>query len=125
MGSLDGALGNTSECSIEQVIKEYGKIFAKNENVERAYKLIGNIFIFTNKRLILIDKQEVTDDKIEYLSIPYRSITRFSIETLDTFTLDAQLKIWLLGSAIPIEKKFDKSLDIYEVESILASYVLK
>ena len=83
------------------------------------------MFIFTNKRLILVDKQGVTGKKIEYHSIPYKNITHFSIETAGNFDLDAELKIWISGSQVPIEKQFNKSLNIYELQSVLAEYVLK
>jgi hypothetical protein len=52
-------------------------------------------------------------------------ITHFSIETGGTFDLDAELKIWISGSAAPFQKQFNKKLSIYEVQSVLASYVLK
>lgn len=83
------------------------------------------MFVFTNKRLILVDKQGVTGKKIEYHSIPYKSITHFSIETAGSFDLDAEFKIWLSGMLQPIQKQFNKSLNIYDLQSVLASYVLK
>ena len=43
------------------------------------------MFIFTNKRLILIDVQGLTGKKQEYRSIPYSKITQFSIETIGHF----------------------------------------
>lgn len=94
------------------------------ETVEKAYKLVRDMFIFTNKRLILVDKQGVTGKKIEYHSIPYKNITHFSIETAGNFDLDAELKIWISGTQMPIEKQFNKSLNIYELQSVLAEYVL-
>lgn len=125
MGLLDGLMGNASEVKIEVVQKEYANILSSTEKIEKAYKLIRDMFIFTNKRLILIDKQGVTGKKVEYHSIPYKSITHFSIETAGHFDLDAELKIWISGSHVPLEKQFNKSLNIYEVQSVLAEYVLK
>lgn len=72
----------------------------------------------------MVDKQGITGKKTEYHSIPYRSITHFSIETAGNFDLDAELKIYISGMATPISKKFDKSLDIYQLQTILATYVL-
>ena len=72
-----------------------------------------------------MDKQGLTGKKSEYHSIPYRNITHFSIETAGHFDLDAELKIWVSGQATPIEKQFNKSLNIYELQSVLAQYVLK
>jgi len=98
---------------------------APSERIERTYKLIRDLFIFTNKRLILVDKQGITGKKVEYHSIPYRSITHFSIETAGHLDLEAELKIWISGNALPLQKQFNKSLNIYELQSVLAEYVLK
>ena len=125
MGILDGMMGNTSETNAQAVQKEYANILTSNEQVEKAYKLIRDMFIFTNKRLILVDKQGVTGKKQEYHSIPYKSITHFSIETAGNFDLDAELKIYVSGTSGPIQKQFNKSLNIYEVQSVLAAYILK
>ncbi|AWX56702.1 MULTISPECIES: PH domain-containing protein [Brevibacillus] len=124
MGLLDGLMGNASEVNIADVQREYAQILAKNENIEKAYKLIRDMFIFTNKRLILVDKQGITGRKIEYHSIPYKSINHFSIETAGNFDLDAELKIWVSGSAVPIQKQFNKNLNIYHIQSVLAEYIL-
>ena len=64
---------------------------APGEVVEHAYQLIRDYFVFTNKRLVLVDKQGMTGSKVEYHSLPYKSITHFSIETGGTFDLDAEL----------------------------------
>lgn len=125
MGLFDGLMGNASEVSIEEVQKDFANVLASTENIERAYKLIRDMFIFTNKRLILVDRQGVTGKKVEYHSIPYKSITHFSIETAGNFDLDAELKIWISGTQLPVQKQFNKSLNIYELQSVLAEYVLK
>ncbi|SHJ32455.1 PH domain-containing protein [Clostridium amylolyticum] len=124
MGLFDGLMGNASEVKIEEVEKAFANVLTSTETVEKAYKLVRDMFIFTNKRLILVDKQGVTGKKIEYHSIPYKNITHFSIETAGNFDLDAELKIWISGTQMPIEKQFNKSLNIYELQSVLAEYVL-
>lgn len=125
MGFFDGLMGNASEVKTEDIQKEFSHVLASSERVDKAYKLIRDLFIFTNKRLILVDKQGLTGKKTELHSIPYKSITHFSIETAGRFDLDAELKIWISGSAAPFEKTFNKSLNIYELQSVLAEYVLK
>tara|TARA_X000000950_G_C13826296_1_gene624185 strand:+ start:1032 stop:1409 length:378 start_codon:yes stop_codon:yes gene_type:complete len=125
MGLLSGLLGNASVMDSKEVQKEYGKIFLKGEKVEAAFKIIRDLFIFTNKRLVLIDKQGLTGKKVEYLSIAYKSISKFSVETAGTFDLDAELKIWVSSEKLPsVSKKFNKSVDVYEVQKILADFVL-
>ena len=125
MGLLDGMLGNASKIDTDKIQTEFSQILAAGERVEHAYQLIRDYFVFTDKRLVLVDKQGITGSKVEYHSIPYKSITHFSVETAGTFDLDAELKIWISGMVAPIQKQFNKKLNIYVVQSVLASYVLK
>ena len=125
MGRLDGVIGNVSKIDPAKIQQEFSQILAPGERVEHAYQLIRDYFVFTDKRFVLVDKQGLTGSKVEYHSIPYKSITHFSVETAGTFDLDAELKIWISSTAAPIQKKFNKNLSIYEVQSVLASYVLK
>jgi hypothetical protein len=125
MGLIDGMLGNASKIDPSKIQKEFSQILAPGEQVEHAYQLIRDYFVFTNKRFVIVDKQGMTGSKVEYHSIPYKSITHFSIETAGTFELDAELKIWISGTAAPLQKQFNKKLSIYEVQSVLASYVLR
>jgi hypothetical protein len=125
MGLLDGMLGNASKVDTAKIQGEFSQILAPGERVEHAYQLIRDLLVFTDKRFVLVDKQGITGSKVEYHSIPYRSITHFSIETAGSFDLDAELKIWISGQPAPIQKQFNKKLSIYEVQSVLASYVLR
>lgn len=125
MGLFDGVLGNASKIDTAKIQTEFNQILALGEKVEHAYQLVRDYFVFTDKRLVLVDKQGLTGTKVEYHSIPYKSITHFSIETAGTFDLDAELKIWISGTAVPLQKQFNSKLNIYEVQAVLASYVLK
>ena len=55
MGIFNALLGNKSEVTIENISKEFGPILIDGEHIEKAYKLIRNMFIFINKRLILVE----------------------------------------------------------------------
>lgn len=126
MGLFSALLGNAGTVSQEELLKDYGKLLINGEEIELGFKLIRDTFIFTNKRLILVDKQGVTGSKIEYKSISYKSISRFSIETAGTFDLEAELKIWVSSEQIPsIKKQFNKSVNVYDVHNVLATHVLK
>lgn len=125
MGILSGLMGNASEIDIKHVEREFEKILAEGEQVEKAYKIIRDLFVFTNKRLILLDKQGVTGKKMEYHSIPYKSITHFSVETAGNFDLESELKIWISGTQMPIEKEFKNDKNIHDIQKSLANYVLK
>ncbi len=125
MGLLDGLMGNATEVDLESVEKDLEKIVTDTERVEKAFKIIRDMMVFTDKRLILIDKQGMTGKKVEYHSVPYKSITHFSVETAGNFDLDAELKIWVSSTAEPISKQFRKDKSIYDVQRAIAAYVTK
>ena len=125
MGLLDGLLGNASEVDASSLQSEFAQVLASGEQIEKAFQLIRDMFVFTDKRLIFVNRQGMTGKKVEYQSIPYRSITRFSIETAGAFDLDAELRIWLTGEPTPVKLQFNKKLSIYAVQSVLAGYVLR
>lgn len=125
MGLFNKILGNASEVSSEKLNEKYGGLLIENEEIELGFKLLRDVFMFTNKRLILVDIQGVTGSKVEYKSMPYKNISRFSLETAGTFDLDAELKIWISSENTPtMSKKFNKSIDIYEVQRYLAKKVM-
>ena len=72
-----------------------------------------------------MDKQGITGKKIEYLSVFYKSISLFSIETAGNFDLDTVLKIWISSEVNPsVSKKFNKQVKIYDVQKVLANHDL-
>jgi hypothetical protein len=126
MGFFSAFLGNAGAVSQEELVKKYAQILIDGEEIELGFKLIRDTFIFTNKRLILIDIQGLTGSKTEYKSVTYKSISRFSIETAGTFDLDAELKIWISSESNPsIKKQFNKTVNVYEVQKVLAYHILK
>lgn len=124
-GLFDALLGNASQMSRGEAAEEVRHLLVPEERIELAYKLIRDLFVFTDRRLILIDKQGVTGKKTECHSIPYRSIVHFSVETAGTFDRDAELKIYVSGNPLPIEKQFRKGgADIFDVQRAIAMAVV-
>ena len=125
MGLFSSLLGNAGVAQPEELVNEYGKLLTEGETIEIGFKLIRDVFIFTNKRLILVDKQGLTGKKVDYLSVIYRSISKYSIETAGHLDLDAELKIWISSEVKPsVEKRFNKGVNIYDLQRVLAKHVL-
>jgi len=125
MGLFSALIGNAGAVDQSTLVKQFGQLLIDGEEIEIGFKLIRDTFIFTNKRLILVDIQGLTGSKVEYKSVSYKSISRFSVETAGTFDLDAELKIWISSELMPsIKKQFNKSVNVYDVQKVLASHVL-
>ena len=101
-----------------------GVVVSRGEQIEIGFSVVRDTFLFTNRRLILVDIQGLTGKKTEYLSIPFSKITKFSIETLGNFDLDAELKIWVGSDPTPITKQFNKKVNIYQLQQVLAQCTL-
>lgn len=126
MGLFSAFMGNAGQVSLESLQNEYGKLLIEGETIEIGLKLIRDTFLFTNKRILLVEKQGITGSKVEYKSIPYKSITRFSVESAGTLDLDAELKIWVSSEAnASIVKQFNKSVNVYDVQKIITYYTCK
>lgn len=125
MGLINGLMGNASKVDIAKVSAEIEPLLTSTEQIEHAYMLVRDMVIFTNKRLILVDKQGMTGSKVEYKSIIYRSIAKFSTETSGHFDLDGEIKIWISGQVDPSETlNFRKGDALTDVQRLLAEKVL-
>jgi hypothetical protein len=123
MGLLSALLGNASAIDATSAEQQLARILLPGEDVHRAYVVIRDLFVFTSKRLILVDKQGMTGSKVSFVSIPYRSIRFFSVETAGTFDLDAEMRIYVAGLPAPIQRQFPRGGTIYDVQIALAHYV--
>ncbi|MFS1664404.1 PH domain-containing protein [Streptococcus sp. zg-JUN1979] len=125
MGLFSGLLGNASQANTTKIEEQLADILVVGERVELAYVLVRDLIVFTEKRLILVDKQGVTGKKTSYKSIPYRSISRFTVESSGHFDLDAELKIWISSASEPSEiLQFKSDRSVVDIQRALASAVL-
>lgn len=97
---LTGSAGKVDNSSAMKIIED---ILTSTETVVSTYKLVRDFIVFTNKRLILIDVQSI-GNKHEIQSIPYKSISRFSIETAGTGDFDSEIDLFISSSAEPVVK---------------------
>jgi len=125
MGLFDALLGNASAVERDKVAAKLEGILLPGEEISLAYKLVRDFFVFTEKRMLIVDIQGITGKKVEYLSIPYRSITRYALETAGTFDMDAEIKIWVSGDAQPIERTLKHGTDIKAIQLALSTGVLR
>lgn len=122
MGLFSGLLGNAGQIDLADLEAEFSQILLADETLQQAYKVVHDLIVFTDKRLFLVDKQGLTGSKKQFMSIPYRSVVRFSAETKGHFDLESELHIWLSGSDSPVIKTFNKDSSILDVQKALALY---
>lgn len=118
---LDKLLGNASEVSPGAAAAELEGVLLPEEKVMTVFKMVRDLFVFSDRRLILVDKQGLTGKKVEYHSIPYKSISHFSVETAGRFDRDAEIKIYVHGRMI--ERELKKGVDVIGLQRTLAHFI--
>ena len=121
MGLLSGLLGHASDITPQQARDELDGILLPDEPAHVAFKIVRDLFVFTDRRLIMVDKQGVTGRKVDYVIVPYRSITAYSIETAGTLDMDSELKIWLSGRPNPIQKTLKRGANVRAIQAAIAA----
>jgi hypothetical protein len=123
MGLFSGLLGHASDIDLSKIADELRPILAEGEQLELGFQILRDQMIFTDRRIILIDKQGMTGRKRQYVSIPYKSITMFSVENSGSFDMESEMKVWVSGQAAPIAKTLDRRSNIAGIQSALAKGV--
>ena len=77
-----------------EIQSAYAGILLPDEQVLTAFKTLRDTVFLTNLRFVLIDIQGLTGSKKAVHSVPYRSITQFTVESAGTFDLDSDLKVY-------------------------------
>lgn len=121
MGIISGLLGHGGEVDPADLRKKLAGVLLDGEEASVAFKVIRDFVVFTQHRIIIVNVQGVTGSKVEYMSLPYRAVTRFSVETAGTFDLDCELKIWVSGTSEPFSKTLRKGSDVRGIQRALAA----
>lgn len=125
MGLLDMVLGNATEVTQKEIDTLFQGVFFEGENVEKGFKVVRDIWLFTNYRLVILDIQGLTGKKKEYHSIPYKSIRQFSVETAGSFDDDCEMKLYVAGNTLPLSYEFKKGIDVISIQRKLAEHICK
>ena len=93
-----GLLGNMSEVSTEELMKEYGPYLMTGETIQVGFRLVRDVVLFTDKRIVDFDKQGATGQKMRVDSINLSSIIHVSAETSGFGLDDSEINISYISS---------------------------
>lgn len=93
-----GILGNMNEVSNEELLKEYGQYLMDGETLQIGFRLVRDVVLFTDKRIIDFDKQGATGRKMRVDSINLSSIIHISAETSGFGLDDSEINISYISS---------------------------
>lgn len=93
---VQGLAGNFSQQSKEELTKQYQQYLLKDEEIQSGYVLVRDALIFTNIRIIFVDKQGATGKKTSFKSIFLMNIVGVEMETAGFGIDDSEIVITFL-----------------------------
>jgi len=79
---------------VEQSLKGETCVLMPDETVEMAFKSGRDFTVLTNKRFLSVDVKGLTGKRVEFLSVLWKSIRAFGVETAGSFDRDGMLTLW-------------------------------
>jgi hypothetical protein len=87
---------------MDRVYHSEPRILRGNEHVEMAFKGRRDVTIFTNLRCIIIDPKGLIGKKVQYTSIPWKSMVAFGVRTAGKYVdFDTEVCFWTEKEFIP------------------------
>lgn len=107
-----------------EIRERFGHALIDGEEVLAAFRSLRDTAFLTNYRFVLVDVQGLTGSKVSFESVPYRSITRFAVESAGTLDVDSELRIWVSSALGPLTLKVSRNADPAAIQRLLAGLVL-
>ncbi|WP_432215581.1 PH domain-containing protein [Streptococcus suis] len=116
-----GLAGNFSQQSNESLYTEYSQYLLDEEVIQNGYVLIRDAVIFTNIRIIFVDKQGATGKKTAIKSIFLSTLVHVEMETAGFGLDDSEITITYLRNIylkskqeelVSLKLEFPKQTDI-------------
>jgi len=112
-------------------------LLLEEEKVLRAFQQARDMFIYTNRRFIILDTKGLSGQRVKYKSIPYRHMHAFSFETAGHMDRDAEIYTYCETSQVDMDDKprsvsqlvtkqsiLVKDTDIYEVGKVILDHTI-
>lgn len=113
----------------EQKMREdHPQLLQHDENIVFAFKGRGgkgrDSSMFTTKRLLIRDKRGMTGKRVRYVSVPYKSIRAFCVETNGSLDTDQELKIYARGIG-KLSMDFVNNVNVIAIHRFLSAVVIQ
>jgi Bacterial PH domain len=118
--------GDQRELDASELNEEFHsttKILLDEETVLMAFKGGRDVTLFTNIRIMTIDVQGLIGCKIQYTSIPYRSVHAYSVESAGIWDRDSELNLYTRNrwSLAKVDMDFRSGkTDIMQIQQLLS-----
>ena len=96
MGLFNALAGNLQQVDTDKLTEQYGAFLFQGEHITEGYQLVRDAVLFTNLRIVFIDKQGATGAKARFKTIHLDSVVDVEAETAGAVADDSEINITYL-----------------------------
>lgn len=90
------------------------------ETVHAAYVAPTGAILFTDRRILIAQREHLLEARIETSSWPYRAVRHFSIQEGEAADSRVAVRIWLGDEAQPLHLRGNSGTDLRALQRLLA-----
>jgi Bacterial PH domain len=91
------------------------------EEVHAAFVSATGLLLFTEIRILIVQREHLIDERLETMSYPYRELRHFSITEGREAGTRCALRIWLGAEPQPLHLRANDAADLAGVHRLLAA----
>jgi Bacterial PH domain len=93
------------------------RFLVEGERVEAAFASPTGLIAFTDRRILLSQREHLLEEKVETSSFPYREVRHFSV----TEGGRGAVRIWLAAEPQPLHLRAERDAHLLALQRLLAS----
>ncbi|HYW14732.1 MAG TPA: PH domain-containing protein [Allosphingosinicella sp.] len=90
------------------------------ETVHAAFVAPTGVILFSDRRIILVQREHLLEARIETSSWPYRTVRHFSIQEGEATESRSTIRIWLGDEPQPLHLRANPGTDLQPLQRLLA-----
>jgi len=91
-----------------------------DETVHAAFVAPTGAILFTDRRIVIVQREHLLEARIETGSWPYRSVRHFSIQEGESADSRTAVRIWLGDEPHPLHLRANPGTDLRRLQRLLA-----
>jgi len=101
--------------------RELGGHLVEGEKVHAAFASAVGAVLFTERRILLVQREHLLEEKIEATSWPWRELRHFAIQ--ESAGGRAMLRLWLGDDPQPLHLRAGSGTDLRPLQDLLVSKI--
>ena len=90
------------------------------ETVQAAFVAPTGVILFTDRRILLAQREHLLEARIETSSWPYRAVRHFAIQEGEAAESRTTVRVWLGDEAHPLHLRANPGTDLRALQRLLA-----